>query len=99
MNLLIMISTYGLRTNAINLDIDMSNILVFVFAWLHIFFAVCWIGAIVFVTMVIETVSKRLSQLSTVEFKVPSRSWQGDGDNHYADSCFWSFVLLFFCRR
>jgi hypothetical protein len=42
---------------------------IFIFAWLHTFFAVCWIGATVFVAFVVGPVSRRSSQQTAIEFR------------------------------
>jgi len=39
-----------------------------ILAWLHVFFAVCWIGATVLMTFVIEPASRGLSAETSVEF-------------------------------
>ncbi|MDG6934291.1 MAG: hypothetical protein JRN68_06295 [Nitrososphaerota archaeon] len=46
----------------------MSGELLIILGWLHVFFAVCWIGGAVLVAFVIEPASRRLSPQSLAEF-------------------------------
>src|SRR5579875_3324094 len=39
-----------------------------IFAWLHVFFAVCWIGAAVLTAVVIEPAARSFSAQASVEF-------------------------------
>ncbi|SRR5579875_30217 len=46
----------------------MSGVLLIILGWLHVFFAVCWIGGAVLGVFVVEPATRRLSPQSSAEF-------------------------------